>query len=178
MGLWSIFKYWMVFEGFKWEDLPVLDLKCLVPRPHVSILLDLTAIIKEMHPSHCGTEHSYTCKGPAAGQMAFLLTGFGLLVVGAGGIRPCNLAFGADQCNLKTESGKKGINIFFNWYYFTFTFANIVSSTLIVYVQSNISWSLGSSIPPILMFISIVLFLMGSKMYVKVKASGSPLGFY
>ncbi|EXC34214.1 putative peptide/nitrate transporter [Morus notabilis] len=139
------------------------------------LVIGLTAIIKEMHPSHCGTEHSYTCKGPTAGQMAFLLTGFGLLVVGAGRIRPCNLAFGADQFNPKTESGKKGINSFFNWYYFTFTFANVVSSTLIVYVQSNISWSLGLSIPPILMFISIVLFLMGSKMFVKVKATGSPL---
>lgn len=107
--------------------------------------------------------------------MAFLLTGFALLVVGAAGIRPCNLAFGADQFNPKTESGKRGINSFFNWYFFTFTFAQMVALTLIVYVQSKISWALGFGIPPILMLISCALFFMGSKMYVKVKATGSPI---
>lgn len=128
-----------------------------------------------MHPSECDTGQSHTCKGPTSGQAAFLLAGFVLLVLGAGGIRPCNVAFGADQFNPKTESGKKGINSFFNWYFFSLTFSKIVGVTLIVYVQSNISWALGFSIPPILMFISTVLFLMGSKMYVKVKATGSPL---
>ncbi|KAJ1399157.1 Proton-dependent oligopeptide transporter family [Sesbania bispinosa] len=47
--------------------------------------------------------------------MAFLLVGFGFLIVGAARIRPCNLAFGADQFNPKTESDKKGINSFFNF---------------------------------------------------------------
>ena len=52
--------------------------------------------------------------------MTFLKTGLGLLMVGAAGIRPCNLAFGADQFNPNTDSGKKGITSFFNWYFFTF----------------------------------------------------------
>lgn len=137
--------------------------------------MDLTATIKKLHPPHCEARESHTCQGPTAGQMAFLLASFGLLIVGGGAIRPCNLAFGADQFNPKTESGKKGINSFFNWYFFTFTFAKMVSLTLVVYVQSNISWALGLSIPPVLMFISTALFLMGSKIYVKVKASGSPI---
>ncbi|KAK3227935.1 hypothetical protein Dsin_007797 [Dipteronia sinensis] len=71
-------------------------------------------------------------------QMAFLVTGFEFLIIGAGGIRPCNLAFGADQFNPNTESGHRGITSFFNWYYFTFTFSMIFSVTLIVYVQSNV----------------------------------------
>ena len=130
-----------------------------------------------MHPAECTTREtsSHTCQEPTPWQMAFLLSGFGFLIVGAGGIRPCNLAFGADQFNPRTEAGKRGINSFFNWYFFTFTFAKMVSLTLIVYVQSNISWALGLSIPPMLMFISTVLFLMGNNLYVKVNASGSPL---
>ncbi|CAL9031197.1 unnamed protein product [Prunus brigantina] len=139
------------------------------------LLIDLTVVFKKLHPPHCKAEEGETCKGPTAGQMAFLLTGFALLVVGAAGIRPCNLAFGADQFNPKTESGKRGINSFFNWYFFTFTFAQMVALTLIVYVQSKISWALGFGIPPILMLISCALFFMGSKMYVKVKATGSPI---
>lgn len=107
--------------------------------------------------------------------MAFLLSGFGLLIIGAAGIRPCNLAFGADQFNPNTESGKRGINSFFNWYFFTLTFAQMVSVTLVVYVQTDISWSLGLGIPAIFMLISCFLFFGGTKIYVKVKPEGSPL---
>ncbi|XP_061358858.1 protein NRT1/ PTR FAMILY 2.11-like [Gastrolobium bilobum] len=138
------------------------------------LVIQLTAWIKNMHPPQCGKESS-TCIGPTTGQMAFLLLGLGFLIVGAAGIRPCNLAFGADQFNPKTESGKKGINSFFNWYFFTYTFAQMVSLSLIVYIQSNVSWSIGLGIPAALMLLSCVVFFLGSKSYVKVKATGSPV---
>ncbi|CAH2040906.1 unnamed protein product [Thlaspi arvense] len=93
--------------------------------------------------------------------MAFLLMGFGLMVVGAGGIRPCNLAFGADQFNPNTESGKRGVDSFFNWYFFTLTFAVMVSLTLVVYVQSEVSWAIGLAIPTGFMLVSCVLFFAG-----------------
>ncbi|XP_054820252.1 protein NRT1/ PTR FAMILY 2.9-like [Prosopis cineraria] len=137
-------------------------------------VIQLTAAFKNLHPPHCAKESS-TCKGPTVGQMAFLLVGFGSLLVGAAGIRPCNLAFGADQFNPNTQSGKKGINSFVNWYFFTFTFAQMVSLTLIVYVQSNVSWAIGLAIPAALMLVSCIVFFMGSKMYVKVKPNGSPM---
>ncbi|XP_020547991.1 protein NRT1/ PTR FAMILY 2.11-like [Sesamum indicum] len=138
------------------------------------LVVNLTAVFKNLHPPHCELGDN-RCIGPDAGQMAFLLLGFGLMVVGAGGIRPCNLAFGADQFNPNTESGKRGINSFFNWYYFTVTFAEIVSLTLIVYVQSNVSWSIGLALPTIFMFLSCLLYFVGTRLYVKVKPEGSPI---
>ncbi|KAJ6418367.1 hypothetical protein OIU84_001692 [Salix udensis] len=138
------------------------------------LAIQLTAAISKLHPPHCAKESS-TCIGPTAGQMAFLLAGFILMIVGAGGIRPCNLAFGADQFNPETESGKRGVNSFFNWYFFTYTFAQMISLTLIVYVQSNVSWPIGLGIPAILMLISCLVYYMGTKLYVKVKATGSPM---
>ncbi|OIW19605.1 hypothetical protein TanjilG_18415 [Lupinus angustifolius] len=138
------------------------------------LAIQLTSAIKNLHPPQCGKESSI-CKGPTVGQMAFLVFGFVLLLIGAAGVRPCNMAFGADQFNPNTESGKKGINSFFNWYFFTFTFAQMVSVTVIVYIQSNVSWTLGLGIPAALMLFSSLLFLMGSKLYVKVKPSGSPV---
>ncbi|XP_004508781.1 protein NRT1/ PTR FAMILY 2.9-like isoform X1 [Cicer arietinum] len=138
------------------------------------LVIQLTAWIKSMHPPECGNEKS-TCIEPSTGQMSFLLLGFGFLIVGAAGIRPCNLAFGADQFNPNTDSGKKGINSFFNWYFFTYTFAQMVSLSLIVYIQSNVSWALGLGIPAALMLFSCVVYFTGSKYYVKVKASGSPV---
>ncbi|KAA8540917.1 hypothetical protein F0562_024945 [Nyssa sinensis] len=139
------------------------------------LVITLTAAVKKLHPPHCGSEDSSSCIGAKAWQLAFLLCGFGLMVVGAGGIRPCNLAFGADQFNPNTESGKRGINSFFNWYFFTLTFAQMVSVTLVVYVQSDVSWGIGLAIPTIFMLISCALFFMGTKIYVKVKPEGSPM---
>uniref|UniRef100_A0A5B6YFZ6 Peptide/nitrate transporter n=2 Tax=Davidia involucrata TaxID=16924 RepID=A0A5B6YFZ6_DAVIN len=138
------------------------------------LVLTLTAAISKLHPPQCG-EKSATCEGATTWQMTFLLSGFGLLVVGASGIRPCNLAFGADQFNPNTESGKRGISSFFNWYYFTFTFAMMVSLTVIVYVQSDVSWPLGLAIPTFLMFLSCAFFFIGTKIYAIVIPQGSPL---
>lgn len=87
----------------------------------------------------------------------------------------CNLAFGTDQFNPNTESGKKGINSFFNWYYFTFTFAVMISVTFIVYIQSSVSWAIGLGIPAGLMLLACVLFFWGTKLFVKVKPDGSPI---
>ncbi|KAK6920808.1 Proton-dependent oligopeptide transporter family [Dillenia turbinata] len=132
----------------------------------------LTAAIPSLHPPKCG--EASECKGATPWQMAFLLSGFGLIVLGAGGIRPCNLAFGADQFNPKTESGKRGASSFFNWYVFTFTFAQMVSLTAVVYVQSDVSWAIGLAIPALLMLLSCALFFMGTRLYVKVRPEGSP----
>ncbi|KAL3575222.1 hypothetical protein D5086_023323 [Populus alba] len=141
------------------------------------VVIALTAAISKLHPPRCarGTQDTAACPAITPWQMTFLLSGLGLLVIGGGGIRPCNLAFGADQFNPQTESGRKGITSFFNWYYFTFSFAMMISLTVVVYVQSDINWAWGLAIPAFLMFCSCVLFFAGSRIYVKVKPDGSPL---
>lgn len=139
------------------------------------LVIQLTAAVEKLHPHPCEELENTTCQGPTKWQMTVLKTGLGLLMVGAAGIRPCNLAFGADQFNPNTESGKKGISSFFTWYYFTFTLAQMISLTIIVYIQSNVSWAVGLGIPAALMLLSSVIFFMGAKLYVKVKPSGSPI---
>ena len=138
-------------------------------------MITLTALVSKLHPPHCETENIGSCIVPTPWQIAFLLLGFGLLVIGASGIRPCNLAFGADQFNPTTESGKKGLNSFFNWWYFTGTVAMMIALTLVIYVQSDVSWALGLAIPTFLMFLACVLFFMGKRIYVKVEPKGSPM---
>ncbi|XP_062204745.1 protein NRT1/ PTR FAMILY 2.11-like [Phragmites australis] len=129
------------------------------------LLLTLTAAVPSLHPHHTG---------PSAAQLAVLLVSFALLAVGAGGIRPCNLAFGADQFDPRTPAGRRGIASFFNWYYFTFTIAMMISATVIIYLQSNVSWPLGLAVPGALMGLSCALFFMGTRLYVRVRPEGSP----
>ncbi|OVA09087.1 Proton-dependent oligopeptide transporter family [Macleaya cordata] len=139
------------------------------------VLVMLTAMVSKLHPPNCGMKNSKLCAQPTAPQWAFLLCALGLLVIGAGGIRPCNLAFGADQFNPNTDAGKRSINSFINWYFFVLSSSTLVSLTLIIYVQSNLSWTVGLALPACLMFMACILFFMGSKIYVKVKPQGSPV---
>ncbi|EPS61327.1 hypothetical protein M569_13470, partial [Genlisea aurea] len=138
------------------------------------LAITMTAAVRKFHPPQCPA-NADACVGPTASQMAFLLFGFGLMVAGAGAIRPCNLAFGVDQFNPKTESGKRGIDSFFNWYFFTLTFAIMLSVTAVVYIQSDVSWPIGLAIPTVFMLISCFLFFIGTRIYVIVKAEGSPV---
>ncbi|XP_075491612.1 LOW QUALITY PROTEIN: protein NRT1/ PTR FAMILY 2.11-like [Primulina tabacum] len=138
------------------------------------LMLTLTAAFTNLHPAECSTQPNLKCIGASSGQLVFLFTAFLLLVIGASGIRPCNLAFGADQFNPNTDSGRRGINSFFNWYYFTFTFAMMLSLTVIVYVQSNMSWAIGLGIPAFMMLLSCFFFFVGTRIYVKVLPEGSP----
>ncbi|XP_002461612.2 protein NRT1/ PTR FAMILY 2.11 [Sorghum bicolor] len=137
------------------------------------IILTLTAGVPALHPPPCSAvAGGQQCAGATKGQLAVLALSFLFIVVGAGGIRPCSLPFGADQFDPNTESGRRGINSFFNWYYFTLTIAVVGSSTGIIYVQSNVSWCIGFAIPTALMFASCVLFFAGAGLYVRVRPEG------
>ncbi|XP_047084000.1 protein NRT1/ PTR FAMILY 2.11-like [Lolium rigidum] len=138
------------------------------------VILTLTAALHSLHPPSCNPKAGEQCQGPSGGQLAALLTSFFFLVVGAGGIRPCNLAFGADQFDPRTADGRRGIASFFNWYYFTFTVAMMLSATVIIYLQSNVNWALGLAVPAALMGASCAVFFMGTRLYVRVRPEGSP----
>ncbi|KAI3885419.1 hypothetical protein MKX03_036311 [Papaver bracteatum] len=138
------------------------------------ILLMLTAAISKLHPPNCGTQKNELCVQATTAQWSFMACALGFLVIGAGGIRPCNMAFGADQFNPKTDTGKRSIISFINWYFFVLSSCTLISLTVIIYVQSNVSWTVGLALPPCLMLIACILYFMGSRIYVKVKPEGSP----
>ncbi|VVA27709.1 PREDICTED: NRT1/ PTR FAMILY 2 [Prunus dulcis] len=135
----------------------------------------LTAWLPQLHPPACSAQQQTLdqCTGPTRAQLCALLLGLGFLSIGSGGIRPCSIPFGVDQFDPTTEEGQKGINSFFNWYYATFTVVLLISQTVVVYIQDKISWSVGFAIPTLLMACSIVLLLVGSRVYVHAKPQGS-----
>ncbi|XP_027124409.1 protein NRT1/ PTR FAMILY 2.8-like [Coffea arabica] len=131
----------------------------------------LTAAIPELRPPAC--HEPSACEKPQGWQILVLLLGLGLLAIGAGGIRPCNIAFGADQFDTRTEKGKARLESFFNWWYFSFTIALMIALTGVVYVQTNISWAIGFAIPTVCLACSIIIFLIGRKTYIIRKPQGS-----
>ncbi|WOL01891.1 protein NRT1/ PTR FAMILY 2.7-like [Canna indica] len=133
-----------------------------------SILFTLSAAIKSLRPPHCAFGSS-TCESSSAGQIAFLYLAVALLSVGTAGTRFNVLSMGASQFD-KVENQ----NIFFNWYFIVIYAAGIIGSTVFVFIEDSISWTLGFGLSAAINAISIVVLLLGAKYYRKPAAQGSP----
>ncbi|WOH03552.1 hypothetical protein DCAR_0622951 [Daucus carota subsp. sativus] len=127
------------------------------------IVMWLTTMLPATKPD----TNCQTCK-PSGLQYLVLLSSFVLMSIGAGGIRPCSLAFGADQLDKKDNPKNKSIlERFFGWYYASAALSVIIAMSVVVYIQDHKGYRLGFGIPVILMFLSATLFLLASSMYVK-----------
>ncbi|KAF4384773.1 hypothetical protein F8388_002932 [Cannabis sativa] len=137
------------------------------------IVLWLTAIIPTARPAHCDIgKPGQSCSKATGPQLVLLLYSFILMSVGAGGIRPCSLAFGADQLDKpENPNNKRILQSFFNWYYASVGISVMVSVTAIVYLQEKCGWIVGFGVPAGLMLVSTFLFFIGSSLYVRVGAN-------
>ncbi|XVF03412.1 hypothetical protein REPUB_Repub04eG0259200 [Reevesia pubescens] len=136
------------------------------------ITLTLSAILPQFRPPPCSGEQ--VCQQATSGQLAILYGSLLLGALGSGGIRPCVVAFGADQFD---ETDPKQSNMtwkYFNWYYFVMGVSILVAVTVLVYIQDNIGWGWGLGIPTIAMFLSIIAFVIGYPLYRHMDPVGSP----
>ncbi|CAL9178705.1 unnamed protein product [Musa hybrid cultivar] len=131
------------------------------------ILFTLTAAFRSLQPPPCASI-SDACV-PSAGQLAFLYTAVGLIVVGSGGTQFNMLTFGAHQLDSVGDR-----DVFFNWSIVVMYAVGIIGSTSIVFVEDSISWALGFGVSAAANAIAVVLVLLGSKHYRRPAACGSP----
>lgn len=133
----------------------------------------LTALFPEARPPHC-QHYPENCIKPKAGQLALLFSAFALMSLGAGGIRPCSLAFGADQFDdPDNPKNQRTLQSFFNWYYASVAASVMIAILAIVYIQNEYGWVLGFGVPVALMLVSTITFFLGSKLYAMVDANKS-----
>ncbi|XP_059066197.1 protein NRT1/ PTR FAMILY 2.13-like [Cryptomeria japonica] len=142
-------------------------------------LWTLTALVPALRPPHCSDEQakSKECKSPSKEQMFFLVVAFVFMSIGSAGIRPCAMAFGADQFQEKGKEAaqqKKSLHSFFNWYYLANAATVLVAGIAILYLQTNVSWGLGFGVPTLLMLISLIAFVLGTPIFHREVPQGSP----
>ncbi|XP_073134235.1 protein NRT1/ PTR FAMILY 1.2-like [Henckelia pumila] len=131
------------------------------------ILLWLTTVITNAKPPPCD-ESSAHCSSPTVLQFVFLCSSLGLISIGAGGVRSSSLAFGANQ--LRKGNPKKTSRVkdsYFSWYYAATTFSVLIAYTCPVYIQDNLGWSVGFSVPALLMLLAVFVFFSASSCYIK-----------
>ncbi|CAH8260675.1 unnamed protein product [Arabidopsis lyrata] len=138
------------------------------------VVLWLTAMLPQVKPSPCVATAGTSCSSATSSQLALLYSAFALISIGSGGIRPCSLAFGADQLdNKENPKNERVLESFFGWYYASSSVAVLIAFTVIVYIQDHLGWKIGFGIPAILMLFAGFLFVFASPLYVKRNVSKS-----
>lgn len=136
------------------------------------IALWLTAMIPKAKPVSCNLIPP--CESATAGQFVMLISSFGLMSIGAGGIRSSSMAFGADQLDNKDNPDNETVlESYFGWYYAATSISVLIAFTGIVYIQDHMGLKVGFGVPAILMFFSALLFFLASSFYIKHKATRS-----
>ncbi|XP_055810250.1 protein NRT1/ PTR FAMILY 1.2-like isoform X1 [Solanum dulcamara] len=137
------------------------------------IVLWLSTIIPQLRPLPCGP-YQLDCNATTAAQLAVILCSFGLISIGAGFVRPCSIAFGADQLeNKENPDNERLMDSYFNWFYASVGVAIVLAVTVIVYIQDHFGWQVGFGVPALLMVLAVSVFLIGSPLYKKAKPKGS-----
>lgn len=136
-------------------------------------VLWLTTMIPQLRPLLCG-QNQHECSGTTAAQLAVILCSFGLISIGAGFVRPCSIALGADQLeNKENPDNERVIDSYFNLFYASVGVSISLAVTVIVYIQDHFGWQVGFGVPALLMVLSVSIYLVGSPLYIKAKPKGS-----
>ncbi|KAJ1398287.1 Proton-dependent oligopeptide transporter family [Sesbania bispinosa] len=135
-------------------------------------ILTISAVLPQFRPPPCKGDEA--CQEASSGQLAVLYVSLLLGALGSGGIRPCVVAFGADQFDESDPKQTTKTWSYFNWYYFVMGAAILVAVTVLVYIQDNVGWGWGLGIPTMAMFFSIITFIVGYPLYRNLNPAGSP----
>ncbi|KAI4304960.1 hypothetical protein MLD38_040413 [Melastoma candidum] len=134
--------------------------------------LTVSASLPQLRPPPCAGDQ--ICQEANSTQLAILYVALLLGALGAGGIRPCVVAFGADQFDDGDQKQSAKTWNYFNWYYFVMGASVLLSVTVLVYVQDHVGWGWGLGVPTVLMFVSVIALIAGYRMYRMLDPAGSP----
>ncbi|NXO29079.1 S15A1 protein, partial [Cisticola juncidis] len=111
-------------------------------------------------------------------NIALSMIGLVLIALGTGGIKPCVSAFGGDQFE---DDQEKQRSTFFSLFYLSINAGSLLSTLITPTLRATECgihtkqecYPLAFGVPAILMAVALVVFVIGSKMYKKVKPQGN-----
>ncbi|KAI3967565.1 hypothetical protein MKW92_009265 [Papaver armeniacum] len=140
------------------------------------ILLTLSVSVPGLKPPTCG--HGIAAKDctlqASKFQVGIFYAALYIIAVGTGGTKPNISTMGADQFDDSEPNERKLKLSFFNWWSFSIFIGTLGANTFLVYVQDNVGWALGFTVPTVGIAIAIIIFLIGTPFYRHKPATGSP----
>ncbi|CAN6285754.1 unnamed protein product [Urochloa humidicola] len=135
------------------------------------VLLVLCVSLSALKPPPCDGS---VCPKASALQLGLYFGGLYIVAFGNGGTKPNISTIGAEQFDEFDPREKMHKLSFFNWWMFTIFLGILFSSTVLVYLQDNVSWSIGYGIPTLGLLVSIAIFVAGTRLYRHRVPQGSP----
>lgn len=135
------------------------------------ILLTLSWFLPSLKP--CA--HTTTCTKPRKIHEVFFFLAIYLISIGTGGHKPALESFGADQFDDDHIKERRQKMSFFNWWNCGLCSGLILGVTVIGYVQDHVSWGAADVILLGVMAFSLVIFVIGRKVYRYRMPNGSVL---
>jgi len=113
---------------------------------------------------------------PVLGSQNIAFLGLYLVAFGSGGVRAALLPFGAEQFDDDNAVDRERKMSFFSWFYISINVGCLFGGTVLVWVQSSVSWELGYGIPALFSVLAVAVFLAGTTAYRRHQPpAGSPL---
>ncbi|KAF8652421.1 hypothetical protein HU200_062751 [Digitaria exilis] len=126
------------------------------------LLITLAVSVKSLHPQ-CTPDGG--CAAATRGQVAFFYGALYTMAIGAGGTKPNISTFGADQFDDFDARERDVKASFFNWWMFSSFTGGLVAVLVLVFVQENVGWGVGYTIPTVGLALSLLLFYVGTPFY-------------
>ncbi|EEC67145.1 hypothetical protein OsI_33983 [Oryza sativa Indica Group] len=139
------------------------------------LLLTLAVSVPALKPPPCDGGGGGACPRASALQLGVYFGGLYTIALGHGGTKPNISTIGADQFDDFHPPEKLHKLSFFNWWMFTIFLGILFSTTVLVYLQDNVSWTVGYGIPTLGLMVSVAVFLAGTPLYRHKVPQGSPL---
>ncbi|KAF8392151.1 hypothetical protein HHK36_022493 [Tetracentron sinense] len=139
-------------------------------------LLTLSVSLPALRPPSCehGVKDIDCDKRASPFQVGIFYCALYIIAVGTGGTKPNISTMGADQFDDFEPKERFQKLSFFNWWMFSIFFGTLFANTFLVYIQDKVGWSLGYGLPTLGLFISVLVFLVGTPFYRHKVPSGSP----
>lgn len=111
-------------------------------------------------------------------DVALFLAAEACIALAFGGIKPNVSPLGADQFDDFDPATGKPVNDkerFFGWYYFFINVGALLAATLLVWVQTSVSWTLGFALPTAISLAALTAFVAGWRGYRLIPPGEAPL---
>jgi dipeptide/tripeptide permease len=138
------------------------------------VLLTLAVTVPALKPPPCAGG-GVACPRASALHLAVYFGGLYTIALGHGGTKPNVSTIGADQFDDFHPAERLRKLSFFNWWMFTVFLGILFSTTVLVYLQDSVSWSVGYAVPTLALAASVAVFLAGTPMYRHKVPQGSPI---
>jgi len=98
---------------------------------------------------------------------------FVLITIGSGGIKSCVNVLGAQQFHPTLQ--KTAITSFFTYFYASINVGSIVGGIAVPQTADSVSYAVAYVIPLVSFILASIVFVIGTKRYVRIKPQGSPV---